>query len=71
MNCLRKLKKISKSINEINKPFTALVATINSQIQMLNDMGYKLYDVENPEYYIEKIAYDPQDDELKFTCKED
>ncbi|OAA90805.1 hypothetical protein [Clostridium coskatii] len=62
---------MSKSANEINRPFTALVATINSQIQMLNVAGYKLYDVENPEYYIEKVAYDPQDDELKFTCKED
>lgn len=62
---------MSKVIKEINKPFKALIATINNQIKMLNNMGYKLYDVENPEYYIEKIAYDPQDDELKFTCKED
>jgi len=62
---------MSKPINEINRPFKALVATINNQIQMLNDTGYKLYDAENPEYYIEKVTYDPQDDELKFTCKED
>lgn len=61
---------MSKPISTINRPFTALVATINSQIKMLNDMGYKFYDVENPEYYIEKVVYDSDSDELNFFCKE-
>ena len=61
---------MNKPTNKINRPFTALVATINSQIKMLNDMGYKFYDVENPEYYIEKVVYDSDSDELIFFCKE-
>ncbi|MDU1311701.1 MAG: hypothetical protein E6923_13400 [Clostridium sp.] len=48
-----------------------LVATINAQLTELNKPNYKIYDSDNPEYYIIRVGYDGKTDELYFETQED
>lgn len=50
----------------MNLAFKALVESINSQIAILKNNGFKIFDAENEGYFISEIRYDGKDDELKF-----
>lgn len=54
-----------------NKCFEALLESINAQLSILAKNGYKIYDAENPNYFISKIGYCKEDDQLEFKCMED
>lgn len=54
----------------MNKAFTALLESINSQLKILNDNGFKIFDMENPEYFISSIKYDKESDEIMFFTAE-
>lgn len=51
--------------------FKSLIEGINAQIKSLNDNDLKVYDKENPEYFISGIEYDPDEDKLTFNTVED
>ncbi|BAH07625.1 hypothetical protein [Clostridium kluyveri] len=42
----------------VNPVFTTLMDSLNAQIEALNKSGFKLYDAENRDYFIERIKYD-------------
>lgn len=46
--------------------FKAMLESINAQISTLNSGGFKIYDVENPEYFISNLRYDKDSDEIVF-----
>lgn len=50
----------------MNSAFKALVESINSQIAILKNNGFRIVDSENEGYYISGIRYDSKDDEIKF-----
>ncbi|QAT40863.1 hypothetical protein [Clostridium sp. JN-9] len=54
-----------------NPAFNSLIEGINSQIQALNKNSLKVYDAENPEYFITGIEYNQEDDKLIFKTDED
>lgn len=54
-----------------NPAFKSLIEGINSQIQALNKNNLKVYDVENPEFFITGIDYNQKDDKLIFKTEED
>lgn len=62
---------MNKVIKEINTPFKALLATLNSLLQVLNKLGYKIYDPSDPDYYISRIAYNSEKDRLEAEWEED
>jgi hypothetical protein len=62
---------MSKSIMEINTPFKALLATLNSLLEVLNKLGYKIYDSSDPDYYIKGITYNSEKDRLEAEWEED
>lgn len=53
-----------------NKAFETIVELINSQLSVLDQKGYKIFDAENPEYFISKVRYDKEDDAIKFDTEE-
>lgn len=54
-----------------NKCFETLLEGINNQLSILAKNGYKIYDAENPDYFISEIEYCKEDDQLEFKCMED
>lgn len=54
-----------------NPAFTTLMDSLNAQIEALNKSGFKLYDAENRDYFIEKIKYDGEEDKLICEFEED
>ena len=55
----------------MNKTFNVLLENINSQLTILSTNGYKIYDEENPEFYIKEVYYNEEDDQIYFGCEED
>ena len=53
------------------KAFEVLLNVLISIINTLNKNGFKIYDAENRDYYIDNIEYCGEDDRLIFNCKED
>lgn len=49
-----------------DKAFETIIELINNQLSVLGQNGYKIFDSENPEFFIEKIRYDREDDTIKF-----
>jgi hypothetical protein len=47
-----------------NPAFTTLMESLNAQIQALNKTGFKIYDGENREYFIDKLRYDSDEDKI-------
>jgi hypothetical protein len=47
-----------------NPAFTTLMNSLNAQIQALNETGFKLYDEDNRECFINRVKYDGDDDKL-------
>ena len=55
---------------QLNKIFKALIESINVQIKVLNDNDLKIYDIENPEYFVKEICYDGECDQIFFKTEE-
>ncbi len=53
------------------KAFKILLKVLISIINILNEEGFKLYDVDNQDWYIKNIRYSEEDDRLYFDLKED
>lgn len=53
------------------KAFEVLLNLLTCIINALNKGGFKIYDAENRDYYIDNIEYCGEDDRLIFNCKED
>lgn len=53
------------------KSLDVLINTLNSILETLNNNDYKIYDNENRDFYMNKIAYCNQEDRLFVTFKED
>lgn len=53
------------------KAFKVLLKILVAIINILNDEEFKLYDSDNPDWYISNIRYDGNDDRLYFDTKED
>lgn len=54
-----------------NQALQSLITGINAQIKALNETNFKIFDAENPEYFISGIDYSSEDDKLIFQTKED
>ncbi len=54
----------------MNTCFEILMDIINSALKILNSKGYHIRDPENPEFFIENVYYDPENDELYCSFKE-
>lgn len=52
-----------------NKTFEVLLTLLNNIISILNQNDYKIYDAENPEFFISNIRYDNEDDIIKFDTE--
>ncbi|MDU2680184.1 hypothetical protein [Clostridium sp.] len=53
------------------KAFKILLKILISIINILNEEGFKLYDADNQDWYINNIRYNEDDDRLYFDLKED
>lgn len=62
---------MNKPLMEINTPFKALLATLNSLLEVLNKLGYKIYDPSDPDYYIKGIAHNSEKDRLEAEWEDD
>ena len=62
---------MSKVIKEINTPFKALLATLNSLLEILNKLDYRIYDTNDSNYYVLGIAYNSERDRLEIIWGED
>ena len=56
---------------ETSISFNILLEIINCSLEIMNSKGYHIRDPENPEFFIENVYYDPENDELYCTFKED
>lgn len=48
-----------------------LIETLRQTLDKLSEGGYKLYDKENPEFYLDKIYFDKEDVKFKFVMEEE
>ena len=62
---------MNKAINEINRPFKTLLAIANSVLEQMNKQDYKIYDADDPDYYIDKVVYNSEKDRFEPVWKED
>ncbi|MCD2345777.1 MULTISPECIES: hypothetical protein [Clostridium] len=53
-----------------NKAFETIIDLINNQLSVLGQNGYKIFDAENPEFFIQRVRYDSEDDTIKFDTEE-
>lgn len=51
--------------------FNSLLEGINAQIKALNHNNLKIYDADNPEFFISIIKYDKEADKLVFSTDMD
>ncbi|RXM79607.1 hypothetical protein DP144_02020 [Clostridium tetani] len=54
-----------------NPAFKSLLESINAQIKSLNENDLKVYDGDNPEFFITGIEYRQDEDKLIFKTDED
>lgn len=55
----------------MSKALQILIENINAQLAVLNANDLKIYDEENPEFYVKEIYYSQDDDSLYFKCEEE
>lgn len=48
----------------MDRNFQILLGLINSYFKALSDAGFKIYDADNPEYFISDITYERESDQL-------
>lgn len=53
------------------KAFKILLKILISIINILNEEGFKLYDSDNQDWYINNIRYNEDDDRLYFDTRKD
>ena len=55
----------------MDKNLRVLLDVLNSTLKALNENGYRVYDndVVNDDFYLDKIEYNAERDELVFNCK--
>lgn len=51
--------------------FKSLIEGFNAQIKALNENNFKIYDDENPEFFITGVEYNQDEDKLIFRTDED
>lgn len=51
--------------------FDILMEIINCSLKIMNSKGYHIRDPENPEFFVENVYYDPENDELYCNFKKD
>lgn len=51
--------------------FNTILELINENLSVLSRNGYKIYDADNPDYFIQRVYYCKDDDRIKFTTEED
>jgi hypothetical protein len=56
---------------DINKPINELVTDLNLLIQKLNYKGLKIYDDNDPEFFINRITYNSEEDTLYASYQQD
>lgn len=54
-----------------NQAFKSLLEGFNAQIKTMNENNLKIFDADNPEYFITGVEYDQKDDKLIFNTAED
>lgn len=54
-----------------NAAFRSLINGFNAQIQSMNENNLKVYDEDNPEYFITGVEYSEDEDKLVFKTTED
>lgn len=54
-----------------NKTFQALLEGLQAQLVALNKAGIKLYDIENPEFFVSAITYDKNEDKIYIEFEEE
>lgn len=55
----------------ITDAFEVLLANLNSQIDLMNAAGLKIYDAENPEFFVDSVDYSDCEDKLLISFKEE
>lgn len=55
----------------MNSVFKSLIDGFNAQINTMNQNNLKIYDVDNPEFFITGIEYNAADDKLVFKTEDD
>ncbi|BDR71257.1 hypothetical protein K144313037_p20440 (plasmid) [Clostridium tetani] len=55
----------------MNRALEVLISAINAEIDTLNKHDFKIYDEENPTYYIAGIYYDKETDKIYCRFKEE
>lgn len=51
--------------------FKSLIEGFNAQIKAMNENNLKVYDADNPEYFITGVEYQQNEDKLIFKTAED
>lgn len=54
-----------------NPAFKSLVDGFNAQIKVMSENNLKIYDADNPEFFISGVDYSQEDDKLIFKTEED
>ncbi|KGK88005.1 hypothetical protein [Clostridium sp. HMP27] len=54
-----------------NAAFKSLVEGFNAQIKSMNENNLKVFDADNPEFFITGIEYSQDEDKLIFKTAED
>lgn len=62
---------MKKGMIKLSKIFKALLESINAQVKILNDNDLKIYDIENPDYFIKEICYNEECDQIFFKTEEE
>jgi len=65
------IKKIAGLLSDANVSFASLIEGFNAQIKAMNENNLKVYDADNPEYFITGVEYSQDDDKLIFKTDED
>lgn len=54
-----------------DKGFETTIELLQETVRILNSKGYKLYDIENPEFYITEVQYNPDEDKIFVNFEEE
>ena len=55
----------------MNRPLKVLLEKINAEINILNANNFKIFDGENPEFYVCGVYYNKETDQIYFKCEEE
>lgn len=52
-----------------NKSFEALIEGFNAHLKAMTENGYPIHDTENPEFFISRVFYNPESDQIEFQTR--